>query len=971
MKRGSLKQAGRSREFSYIGTVSLLCNASFTQEPIPQALQPAVLFRWHNAKVIQAVPWSKDMVGDLEVNGQVVGRVQGGRETFVGPMEWRKVSEFHFQMCDDNGPCVAGCCKWKGDTYACQLAPAEAKVVHTVGNRLRMLPPHDGGVFCGTISKASADSSILWCVQDNDKSPTQLHQGVRPLSTIWPCLVALQFAEKDAGGKPRNEDGTPQTVSFELSSPPEGYEKGTRLLLVNPSSLVDATVESWNRLQRPTQHSLQLASGVSLVRDLNVFNHCRQRFDCAAEYCLEIRSYCRYLCSRWAHLIDAITGAELNVETQVLNVNMCMAEGVDRFGWHNAAHSLDLAGLISRTHASQPVAIVGGPGSGKTVASTQLISWLAMQHDGVPLMPLLVSVHRLVRIVAGKAPTDASALLVKYLHDFLSREHPKLKEWSMVLEQALEMRAAVIVLDGIENAGGREAWLRQFVIKELLQGGHRIVVTTRPEGVGLVRYNDLFVMLELQPLTPDQQRDAVRHQSTSVPRDVQEVAQRLLAFSAIRNEQDRIWEEAFTSSEVREQLECLKVPSSSLDMRQKCLDGTREVARRDDGPHSNYLKAVNAELSPALKAPITEMKAQLEKSGSGLSRTTHTVARALPQLYEKLGGAATWTGPSLWEEVMACTDEIYAVAEALLPHCQAAVTDFLQRSGVATDPEVLKFGLKDPVRLYEQAHDEYSWVSEGRPEACVRDVIRTRVVCPDGDVMANLLRNIAGLPQASQGSQPCLQLLRMNNKCDPKTLEATHLRSVVVTLLLVCGQSSIFVEMQILLAAGLKHSEDTHAEDHRDYLRQSLCADRQLDASMLRSMSMSLPTTPLAPGQRSQQELDGLLGWILHFVQEARVPVQLSMLLLILQHFDDLKDMPLSQRAHELWKQAFIFVLQDGVKVSVKELRETVATLLEHNPMKEVLDLMRMLWLCAFLSPAQICRDCRRPHVFIGLADIR
>ena len=75
---------------------------------------------------------------------------------------------------------------------------------------------------------------------------------------------------------------------------------------------------------------------------------------------------------------------------------------------------------------------------------------------------------------------------------------------------------------------------------------------------------------------------------------------------------------------------------------------------------------------------------------------------------------------ALWERIVSRTDEIYAVAETLLPIFAEIVTSL---AGPTVTPEV---SLKDPVRLHEKAISDYGdrFGDGGLPEACVSDVLR-------------------------------------------------------------------------------------------------------------------------------------------------------------------------------------------------------------------------------------------------------
>ena len=106
-----------------------------------------------------------------------------------------------------------------------------------------------------------------------------------------------------------------------------------------------------------------------------------------------------------------------------------------------------------------------------------------------------------------------------------------------------------------------------------------------------------------------------------------------------------------------------------------------------------------------------------------------------------------WLTPlALWEDVIACTDEMYLVYETKQTAVQEALRALVRQAGLSTDPDSLIFGpLKDPMRLYEKAYDDYAGRFPGLPTACVTDLLGARVICNDGMGMLNLLLMLLGL----------------------------------------------------------------------------------------------------------------------------------------------------------------------------------------------------------------------------------
>ena len=83
----------------------------------------------------------------------------------------------------------------------------------------------------------------------------------------------------------------------------------------------------------------------------------------------------------------------------------------------------------------------------------------------------------------------------------------------LMLQQAHEMRALVVFVDGIDEAAGLRKDVEVFVLDELVASGNRVVVTSRPEGVRVRLFSDAgFALLSLSPLSEEQQRAVITAQ---------------------------------------------------------------------------------------------------------------------------------------------------------------------------------------------------------------------------------------------------------------------------------------------------------------------------------------------------------------------------------------------------------------------------------------------------------------------------
>ena len=68
-------------------------------------------------------------------------------------------------------------------------------------------------------------------------------------------------------------------------------------------------------------------------------------------------------------------------------------------------------------------------------------------------------------------------------------------------------KVIIVELDGVDEAAGMRKEVEKLVLQTLVRMGQRVVVSSRPEGVDLRRYDEAhFVIMNLRPLDDEQQR---------------------------------------------------------------------------------------------------------------------------------------------------------------------------------------------------------------------------------------------------------------------------------------------------------------------------------------------------------------------------------------------------------------------------------------------------------------------------------
>ena len=74
-------------------------------------------------------------------------------------------------------------------------------------------------------------------------------------------------------------------------------------------------------------------------------------------------------------------------------------------------------------------------------------------------------------------PAGKDDLLRLYIEAEFAQKDPRRE---LMLKQAMALRSLVIVIDGVDEASGLEQLIEDFVLKTLVPGGFRLVVTSRP-----------------------------------------------------------------------------------------------------------------------------------------------------------------------------------------------------------------------------------------------------------------------------------------------------------------------------------------------------------------------------------------------------------------------------------------------------------------------------------------------------------
>jgi hypothetical protein len=291
--------------------------------------------------------------------------------------------------------------------------------------------------------------------------------------------------------------------------------------------------------------------------------------------------------------------------------------------------------------------------------------------------------------------------------------------------------------------------------------------------------------------------------------------------------------------------------------------------------------------------------------------------KKLDDKLKKLLSKEEFSGASedvLWENIVADTDGLFVVAEAVRGIIESFYKDIGCKAGL--EPGDISIGeLKDPVRIYEKAMSDYKGrFPLDRDVPCtsnVVDIIRCRVICKTSAAILELIRQIC-----SSGNK----IVRTKNKFDRHLLDPIRFRNILTNIGLVdaCGELIHIFELQIHHSDIYDANERLHSHTIYEFFRSRLpnsIVDQNIDFVLERRMQL--------------------------FAEISKVPVLLSLLIVVLK--DSQGRMP--ETIFELYEIAIDNILRNAKlrnRVGVERFLTSIAFDNHNNKEGEVLKPRRL-----------------------------
>ena len=316
------------------------------------------------------------------------------------------------------------------------------------------------------------------------------------------------------------------------------------------------------------------------------------------------------ICLCWQDTVeDAITGNLLPIKEQLIFMKAVDVKdgcnppefmGVEDVPQLVEKISLESPMRVHGGHNAQPVLCRAGPGTGKTWMIKQSLYLLATRlagdsaGDGVRLMPFVVYVQRIVRLLNehGEEPTVLLADPEGMMRWYIKNECSDSRERCELLLTAYDMRALVLLVDGVDEAAGMRDVVEAFVHYELVTSGNRLVVTSRPEGVDLDDYRRKFVVMNLTELSQEQQRNVIQMQLQG-----NRFFEHLVNLGECRRSLDERYRKAFSSEGIRNEMQQMVFVDKAPEPDSKAKEKEKEDEDEDEDDEDDAQPLTKAELA--------------------------------------------------------------------------------------------------------------------------------------------------------------------------------------------------------------------------------------------------------------------------------------------------------------------------------------------------------------------------------------
>ena len=150
------------------------------------------------------------------------------------------------------------------------------------------------------------------------------------------------------------------------------------------------------------------------------------------------------------------------------------------------------------------ILMLGAAAIGK---STQLkrFALLALELAMVPVLILVIELVRMKEESGGGGDGKLTNVIERYLE---SHHGPRGSAQHRLMMQAVHERRCLFLVDGVDEAGGAKEEIERAIADELLDQGHKTIVTSRHSGFKMESF-ERCQLVELLPMSHGQQEATV------------------------------------------------------------------------------------------------------------------------------------------------------------------------------------------------------------------------------------------------------------------------------------------------------------------------------------------------------------------------------------------------------------------------------------------------------------------------------
>ena len=368
-----------------------------------------------------------------------------------------------------------------------------------VGERARAIA--DGAARCQTIAHVAREAGgAVWSCVDaaaalfGDGDLTQLQAALgkvrAAVERLLPeAMVTTALLSSGALGARRYAAGQPLTVRTAggwrdadvATVGADGLCHGLTFLEGSGEPPATLTLHPWNHAPRELPHAAYEALSGWWTRELR---------------------------TQHSQIFDALSGNPLDALQQCVAIEVMgdadLAGVRDVRSLSDWLHSLHASRSLGEAITAPGAALLTAPpAAGKTTLISQAV---VLALDRAELVPIVIKVQ-LLQARLRDAP-DAFASHWNWVDAYLCLTYAERPEVYRMLRQAMMARRALLLLDGLDEAGAKRAEIEQHIVEVLAPQGHVMLCTSRPAGVDEARFSG-FRLLKLAPLTEAQQEQAL------------------------------------------------------------------------------------------------------------------------------------------------------------------------------------------------------------------------------------------------------------------------------------------------------------------------------------------------------------------------------------------------------------------------------------------------------------------------------